>query len=294
MRIGPAQPDQAMKDIRLHALRHGDVAARTSGAVPQPIRSADANCPFNRDPREVRIWVMLLCAALVGWCPDAFGYRPFDSTDAAVVPPGEFELELGPAGLLLEGSQRTLIAPAYVLNLGLVEGWEAVLQGRGQAGLSSASHRASFAGDGLFLKGVLRDGVLQERTGPSVATEFGFLLPGVNDEPGLGVSWAAIVSQRWSGLTAHLNTAVALTRDQRLDVFIGSIFEGPSDWRVRPVAELFYEREFGTTKIASGLVGAIWRIQDDLSVDLGLREARVNTHMVSEIRLGLTFSLAAW
>src|SRR5689334_7151852 len=119
---------------------------------------------------------LLLCAALVAHSPGAFGYRPFDSTDAAVAPPGEFELELGPAGLLLQGAERTLIAPAYVLNLGLAEGWELVLQGRGQEALSSAAHRASFAGNGLFLKGVLRDGVLQETTGPSVATEFGLLL----------------------------------------------------------------------------------------------------------------------
>jgi hypothetical protein len=126
---------------------------------------------------------MLLCAALVARSPDAFGYRPFDSTDAAVTSPGEFELELGPAGLLLQGGERTLIAPAYVLNLGLVEGWEAVIQGRGQEALSSAAHRASFGGNGLFLKGVLRDGVLQEKTGPSVATEFGLLLPDIDLPP---------------------------------------------------------------------------------------------------------------
>jgi hypothetical protein len=244
--------------------------------------------------RAHRVRAVLLFAVLAGWCPDAFGYRPFDSTDAAVAPPGEFELELGPAGLLLEGSQRTLIAPAYVLNLGLVEGWEAVLQGRGQEALSSAHHRASFAGNGLFLKGVLREGVLQDRAGPSIATEFGLLLPGIHEEPGVGASWAAIVSQRWSGLTVHLNTQVAFTHDRRLDLFVGSIFEGPADWPVRPVAELFYEREFGAFTAISGLVGAIWRVQENLSLDAGLREAWVNAHAVREIRLGLTVSFATW
>lgn len=237
---------------------------------------------------------MLLCAALVARSPGAFGYRPFDSTDAAVASPGEFELELGPAGLVLQGGERTLIAPAYVLNLGLVEGWELVLQGRGQEALSSAAHRASFAGNSVFLKGVLRDGVLQEKTGPSVATEFGLLLPGIHQENGVGASWAAIVSQRWSGLTLHLNTAVALTHEHRADLFVGSIFEGPSDWRVRPVAELFFEREFGTGTTVSGLVGAIWRVQENLSFDLGLREASMNGRAVSEVRLGLTVGLAVW
>src|SRR3954471_20560718 len=133
-----------------------------------------------------------LGAALAGCCHDALGYRPFDSTDAAVALPGEFELELGPAGVLLDGSDHTLIAPAYVLNLGMAEGWELVLQGRGQEALSSAAHRASFGGNGLLLKGVLRDGVLQENPGPSVATEFGLLLPALHQESGVGASWAAI------------------------------------------------------------------------------------------------------
>ncbi|MBV1799202.1 hypothetical protein [Siccirubricoccus sp. G192] len=237
---------------------------------------------------------VLLGAALLARSHDALGYRPFDSTDAAVAPPREFELELGPAGVLLDGSDRTLIAPAYVLNLGLAEGWELVLQGRGQEALSSAAHRASFAGNALLLKGMLRDGVLQERAGPSVATESGLLLPGIHQESGVGASWAAIVSQRWSGLTVHLNAAAALTHEHRADLFVGTIFEGPSDWRVRPVAELFVEREFGTATTVSGLVGAIWRVRENLSFDLGLREASVNGRAVSEVRVGLTFGWAAW
>ena len=49
---------------------------------------------------------------IVGWPDRAAAYRPFDGTDASVADPGAFEIELGPAGLLREGSQRTLIAPA--------------------------------------------------------------------------------------------------------------------------------------------------------------------------------------
>ncbi|MDO9713668.1 hypothetical protein [Paracraurococcus lichenis] len=236
----------------------------------------------------------MLGAAMLAPSHAAFGYRPFDSTDAAVAPLGEFELELGPLGVLRDGSDRSLIAPAYVLNLGLAEGWEAVLQGRGQEALSRAAHRTSFAGNALLLKGMLRDGVLQEKAGPSVATEFGLLLPGIHQESGVGATAAAIVSQHWSGLTMHLNLAAALTHEQRADLFLGAIVEGPSDWRVRPVAEVFVEREFGITTIVSGLVGAIWRVREDLSFDLGLREASLNGHAVSEVRLGLTFGWTAW
>jgi hypothetical protein len=37
----------------------------------------------------------------------------------------------------------------------------------------------SVVGNGAFLKGVLRERSLQEKPGPSIATEFGVLLPGV-------------------------------------------------------------------------------------------------------------------
>ena len=43
---------------------------------------------------------------------NAFAYRPFDGTDAAVADEGEVEIELQPAGLIREGPQTSLIAPA--------------------------------------------------------------------------------------------------------------------------------------------------------------------------------------
>jgi hypothetical protein len=64
-----------------------------------------------------------------------------------------------------------------------------------------------------LLKYVLREGALQNKSGPSIATEFGLLLPGINAEPGVGASWAAIVSQRWDWGTTHFNVATSITRD---------------------------------------------------------------------------------
>jgi hypothetical protein len=125
--------------------------------------------------------------------------------------------------------------PATVINLGLWPGWEAVFEGRGQFPLHGSDERASFVGAGAFLKGVLRPGSLQDKVGPSIATEFGVLLPGANAESGYGASLAGIVSQRWDWGTAHLNIGTALTRENRADLFIGTIFEGPAKWKVRPV-----------------------------------------------------------
>ena len=226
--------------------------------------------------------LLLVSVPIIGWSQISFAYRPFDSTDAAVADVGELEVEFGPVQFRRSNEEQTVIAPAYVLNLG-----------RREHSLSPAEDtRGRFVGDALFLKGVLREGVLQDKSGPSVAVEFGPLLPGVNDEQGWGASWVGIVSQRWSGGTIHFNLGAALTREHRGDLFIGTIFEGPYDWTVRPVAEVDYEREFNTTETLAVLAGAIWKVRDDLSFDFGLREAWVNHQPVTEIRAGLTFAIS--
>jgi len=220
----------------------------------------------------------------------AFAYRPFDGTDAAVAKPGELEVELQPAGVQQEQGTRTLIAPWTVLNFGLSEDWEAVFEGRGETPLSPSGSTELMMG-GAFLKHVVVPGSLQDKSGPSVATEFGVLLPDSTGDSGVGASWAGIVSQRWDWGTVHFNAETALTRDHHADVFVGTIIEGPSTWKVRPVSEFFYEKVFGLQETVSGLVGLIWQASDKLSFDLAFRHALTNGHSVNEIRAGLTFAV---
>src|SRR5882757_8834083 len=224
----------------------------------------------------------LIVVGVVGYSIPVWAYRPFDGTDAAVAAPGEVEIELQPAGRLRDQGTTTLVAPATVFNFGLSEGWEAVFEGQGQTPLSPQGP-TSLTAAGAFLKHVLRPGSLQDKTGPSVATEFGVLLPDSTGNSGVGASLAGIVSQRWDWGTIHLNAEMALTRDHHADVFVGSIIEGPISWPVRPVAEFFYENEFGKAQTISGLIGLIWKVRDDLSFDLGLRHALMNGHPVNEV-----------
>jgi hypothetical protein len=226
--------------------------------------------------------------SLLAWSTPAWAYRPFDGTDAAVAAPGEVEIELQPAGRLRDETGTSLIAPATVFNYGFSEGWEAVLQGQDQTPLSP-SGPTSLTAAGAFLKHVLQPGSLQDKNGPSVATEFGILLPDSTGNSGVGASLAGIVSQRWDWGTIHLNAETALTRDHHSDMFLGGIIEGPSKWSIRPVAEFFYENEFGKSETISGLIGLIWRVRDNLSFDVGLRHALTNGHPVNEVRAGLTF-----
>src|SRR5260370_24558557 len=193
----------------------------------------------NRRPSES---VIAFCRT--AWSGPASAYRPFDGTDAAVAEPGELEIELQPAGRLHESGTTTLVAPATVINYGLSEGWEAVFEGQGQTPLSP-SGPTSLTAAGAFLKHVLQPGSLQDKTGPSVATEFGMLLPDSTGSSGVGASLAGIVSQRCDWGTIHLNAETALTRDHHADALLGGIIEGPSKSTVRPVAASFSEKEFG-------------------------------------------------
>ena len=109
--------------------------------------------------------------------------------------PGKMEVELQPAGGLHDESGTTLIAPGTRLNFGVIEGWEAVLEGVRQMPLSPDAGPSSLSAAGAFLKGIIRPGVLQDKTGPSIATEFGVLLPDSIGETTFGASAAWIVTQ---------------------------------------------------------------------------------------------------
>ncbi len=234
--------------------------------------------------------VMLLSVA-AAWPIGASAYRPFNSTDAAVAAKGEMEIEFGPVGYLVQGPDKALVAPSVILNWGFAERWEAVLEGRHfvQLGSEIREPRLRVEDTALSLKGVLRDGSLQERTGLSVATEIGALLPTINGDPGVGAEWALIVSQRWPDLTVHVNGAAAWTRAHDPGAFGGIILEGHDAWAIRPVAELFVESERGSPTTVSGLFGTIWRVREGLSCDAGVRLARAGGVDTTELRVGLTW-----
>lgn len=230
--------------------------------------------------------VLLLGAAM--WPVPVLAYRPFDSTDAAVADKGAFEVELSPLRYRHDDDGIAWITPSARLNYGFAEDWEAVLEGQAEhfARARSRLREAQFD-----IKGVLREGSLQEKEGWSLATEASILLPGINAEDGAGFELTGIASNRWDWGTIHINIAAELTRDQRLGTFIGGIIEGPDDWPVRPVAEVNYQRSFRTEEETSALLGAIWKVKDHLAFDLGFRHAWVNRRPDEQVRAGLTFSL---
>ncbi len=129
----------------------------------------------------VGVAMVLLCAG------PASAYRPFVSTDAAVADPKEIEIELGALTLGRTGHENTFTTPSVVVNYGVVERWELVGEFRVHEG-----SRTEITDPGVFLKGVLKDGVLQDKDGVSLAVEAGPLLPStVKGERGVGLRAAA-------------------------------------------------------------------------------------------------------
>jgi hypothetical protein len=147
--------------------------------------------------RTARLGALLAPAFLVCYCGAAQAFRPFDGTDAAVAEPDKLEIELAPAEYLKERAVRTLFAPSARFNYGFVPGWEAVVEGKLAHGPGSEVRGTSLVDNGASLKAELREGGLQDKPGPSIATEFGILLPGIHGERGSGASLAGILSQRW-------------------------------------------------------------------------------------------------
>jgi len=233
-----------------------------------------------------------VAALLMLWAPRAWAYRPFDLTDAEVAPPREFELELGPFQGARSGPDTSFV-PGFVVNYGIAHRLELVAEDHNNIPIGSSDTSEPAETEPSFLvKGILREGGLQEKTGPSVALEVGVLLPVLPHPDGFGASSALIVSERWPAATVHVNVEVDLSREHHLDALGGAIVEGPHTWRIRPVGEAYVQHEGEGVTLLSALGGAIWTVSEDLSFDAAARAARVNAVNVLELRLGLTWAFA--
>jgi hypothetical protein len=232
----------------------------------------------------------ILCCLLCAWASRAYAYRPFDSTDAAVAAKGEMEVECGPVGYVADADGHFVVVPAAILNFGFAEGWEVVVEGRHFLLVqpTGSDRKNTLRDTALSVKGVLRNGSLQDRTGPSVGLEVGLLLPGIGTDPGVGASFAGLVSQRWAAVSVHVNGTLLITHDHTLGAVAGAIVEGPSRWAIRPVSELTLEQDAGGR--TSGLIGAIWQVRHDLSLDAGWRVARSAGEDLREFRAGFTWA----
>ena len=140
----------------------------------------------------------------------AWAYRPFISTDAAVADQRDLEIELGYFALEQAKGENTFRVPSLVLNYGAWKNTEIVGEFRIER---NPRGDIDVVDPGLFLKAVLKEGLLQEKPGVSFAIEAGPLLPStVAGERGVGFEAVGILSGRVAPLTLHLNGGGGLDR----------------------------------------------------------------------------------
>jgi len=188
----------------------------------------------------------------------AWGYRPFVSTDAAVAERARMEIELGYLTLIRTQGENTFMIPQVVVNYGLAQTLELVGEFKGEEAPGTAPQLVDPA---LSLKAVLREGILQEKAGVSVAVEMGLLLPStVPGERRLGFEGVGIVSHRVSPFTLHLNIGGGVDREETRPFGVwGVITELPIGATVRLVGEVNGESVHGQAANNSGLLGGLWQ-----------------------------------
>jgi hypothetical protein len=245
--------------------------------------------PITASARPLLRASVLLTALLCSRVAQA--YRPFPGTDADVSALGELELECGTTGLY-RGGGLALVAPDAVLNYGFAKDWEAVLEARHVLNRTEETKRVGshLEDPALLVKSVLRDGVLQARTGPSIAVEGGLLLP--TPEGRAGVAFAAIFSTRWRALTLHVNLDNTYIASEGYAPTLGVIIEGPGGSGTRPVAELSVGGKTASRTLTwSALLGLIHPAAENLALDFAVRGSRVGTSFEGSVSLGLTWTL---
>jgi hypothetical protein len=232
-------------------------------------------------PGMVGALIVLLAAHPVS------AYRPFVSTDAAVADPAELEIELGGLTLDRTGHENTFTTPSVVVNYGVRERWELVSQFSVQEGSAT-----EITGPGVFLKGVLKEGVLQNKDGVSVAVEAGPLLPStVKGARGVGCEGSGILSARLAPVTVHVNVGGGVDRsDARPFVTWGVIGEVPVTARFRFVSEVNGEGTKGQRPNNSVLVGFIWQPSTaNIVLDAAMRRGISRGAPDWEFTAGVTF-----
>jgi hypothetical protein len=225
----------------------------------------------NRDARDAARSGTLVLVLLCLLATSAWGYRPFVSTDAAVVERARMEIELGYLTLVRTQGEHTFMIPQVVLNYGLAQTLELVGEFKGE---ESPETGPQLVDPALSLKAVLKEGLLQEKPGVSVAVEMGCLLPStVPGERRLGFEGVGIVSHRMSPFTFHLNIGGGVDWEATRPFGVwGVITELPLGATVRLVGEVNGESVHGHAANNSGLLGVLWQppwLQ--AVVDAGLR-----------------------
>src|SRR5438128_7956418 len=239
-------------------------------------------------PCPIKVLLLLLAVLLIP--ASAWAYRPFVSTDAAVADPREVEIELGYFNLDRTGRENTISTPHVVLNYGIAKNLELVAEFNFQV-----SPDVELTDPSLSLKGVLKEGLLQDKPGVSIAVEAGPLLPStLPHEDRVGFEVIGIVSGKLAPVTVHVNGGGGLDRVGRGFGVWGVIGELPVHSKLRLVGEVNGQSTEGAPPNNSALLGVIWQpTSKNVFLDAGVRHGISRAAPDWQFTMGLTFGFSA-
>ena len=253
----------------------------------------------------VRFFAVPIILVLAGGTPSVCRAYLMDAFDARVADYGTLEIEVQPAGYFLvdsEGLQHYLVAPSIILYLGFAERLDLVVASRGflllneVEGLQAYHSRES----AVSLRWLLLEGAYNDGEGPSLAIQTGVLLPnfGVDPTQSVGAQVGALFAQTTDMGTVHVNQWISRTAWESWDLFVPVAYEGPGDWPVRPLVEVWLDYdthpELGGT-LLSLLLGAYVDLSETLTVGAGVRHANWSgEYSELEVRLSLWWQLPIW
>jgi hypothetical protein len=236
---------------------------------------------------------VLLVFFIVIISPSAgFAYRPFISTDAAVADAKETEIEFGYFNLERDKGSNTFLVPTVVLNYGAIHNLEVV----GEFAVEEPSRGPVRLGDpALSLKAVVKEGVLQDTAGVSIAVEAGPLLPSTNKEENqFGFKGIGILSGKLGAVIYHVNLGGGVDRAENNPFVIwGMIAELPVAPKLRLVGEINGEGVIRNRPDNSALLGFIWEAPwHHVLIDAGIRRGINHAAPDWMLTTGLTFSFS--
>ncbi|HDY89476.1 MAG TPA: hypothetical protein ENH82_15355 [bacterium] len=235
---------------------------------------------------KVFIFIMLLILIPSRF---AFAYRPFVSTDADVAEKGELEIEFGLLNVHIVKGIDKIIVPGLIFNYGIMKNWELVSEFDVQVYREGKERNFELKEPAQFLKGIVREGILQDKKGPSIAVEIGVLFPStIKGSRKTGVEGIVIVSSRISDLIYHINFGGEMDRESfAFNGLWGIIMEKPLNSNLRFVMEV--NGVVKRSKSPENLVLAGFILEAyGIDIDFGIRKGLSDNTKDLELTSGFT------
>ena len=273
-----------------HNDRHCNPCGHSLGAL-MGLRSQRRNCRRWKECPACRVIIATAFLMTIEHSAPAMAYRPFISTDAAVANAKEIELEFGYFTLKRADKDNSFIVPQVVVNYGVMQDWEVV----GEFDVEKSPDAVRLVNPGLFLKGVLKEGILQQQEGMSVAVEAGPLLPSTAPKQnGCGFEGIGILSGELQRFMYHINLGGGVDRHETNPfVFWGVIGELSLLPSLRLVGEVSGESIRKEIPDNSVLLGLILQLSSSsIFLDGGIRKGISNGAPDWLFTTGLTWSFS--